>query len=129
MHAVYPLVLGALLFSIGLYGVLARRSAIAVLMAIELLLNAVTLNLVAFGAILRDQYGMGQIFTLFIITIAAAETGLGLAIVLLLYRQRATADLGEQRELAEPVEAYATDELIPSQPPSPAPVEELGAAR
>lgn len=111
MHAVYPLVLGALLFAIGLYGVLARRSAIAVLLAIELLLNAVTLNLVSFSAILRDQYGMGQIFTLFIITIAAAETGLGLAIVLLLYRQRATSDLSEQRELAEPVESVDTDEL------------------
>ena len=111
MHAVYPLVLGALLFAIGLYGVLARRNAIAVLMAIELLLNAVTLNLVSFNAILRDQYGMGQIFTLFIITIAAAETGLGLAIVLLLYRQCATADLSEQRELAEPVEKIDTDEL------------------
>ena len=111
MHAVYPLVLGALLFAIGLYGVLARRNAIAVLMGIELLLNAVTLNLVSFGAILRDQYGMGQIFTLFIITIAAAETGLGLAIILLLYRQRASADLGEQRELAEPVESFETDEL------------------
>ena len=111
MHAVYPLVLGALLFAVGLYGVLARRSAIAVLLSIELLLNAVTLNLVSFGAILRDQYGMGQIFTLFIITIAAAETGLGLAIVLLLYRQRASADLSEQRELAEPVERFDTDEL------------------
>ena len=130
MHAVYPLVLGALLFSIGLYGVLARRSAIAVLLAIELLLNAVTLNLVAFGAILRDQYGMGQIFTLFIITIAAAETGLGLAIVLLLYRQRATADLSEQRELAEPVEAYAADELVPVQTASvQAAADEVGAAR
>lgn len=111
MHAVYPLVLGALLFAVGLYGVLARRNAIAVLMAIELLLNAVTLNLVSFSAILRDRYGMGQIFTLFIITIAAAETGLGLAIVLLVYRQRATADLGEQRELAEPVEPATADEL------------------
>jgi NADH-quinone oxidoreductase subunit K len=130
MHAVYPLVLGALLFSIGLYGVLARRSAIAVLLAIELLLNAVTLNLVAFGAILRDQYGMGQIFTLFIITIAAAETGLGLAIVLLLYRERATADLSEQRELAEPVEAYAADELVPAQAASAqAAADEVGAAR
>jgi NADH-quinone oxidoreductase subunit K len=130
MHAVYPLVLGALLFSVGLYGVLARRSAIAVLMAIELLLNAVTLNLVAFGAILRDQYGMGQVFTLFIITIAAAETGLGLAIVLLLYRQRATSDLGEQRELAEPVEAFAADELLPAQAAAgDIDVEEVGAAR
>jgi NADH-quinone oxidoreductase subunit K len=128
MHAVYPLVLGALLFSIGLYGVLARRNAIAVLMAVELLLNAVTINLVSFGAILRDRYGMGQVFTLFIITIAAAETGLGLAIVLLLYRQRATADLSEQRELAEPVEPLAADESqpLPSQPGS---AEPLGAAR
>ena len=126
MHAVYPLVLGALLFSIGLYGVLARRNAIAVLLAIELLLNAVTLNLVAFGAILRDQYGMGQVFTLFIITIAAAETGLGLAIVLLLYRQRATADLGQQRELAEPIERFDTDELAPAAEPSTTVV---GAAR
>ena len=128
MHAVYPLVLGALLFSIGLYGVLARRNAIAVLMAVELLLNAVTINLVSFGAILRDRYGMGQVFTLFIITIAAAETGLGLAIVLLLYRQRATADLSEQRELAEPVEPFAADESqpLPSQPGS---AERLGAAR
>jgi NADH-quinone oxidoreductase subunit K len=117
MHAVYPLVLGALLFSLGLYGVLARRNAIAVLMALELLLNAVTLNLVAFGAILRDRYGMGQVFTLFIITVAAAETGLGLAIVLLLYRQRATADLGEQRVLAEPVESFGADELAATDEP------------
>lgn len=115
MHAVYPLVLGALLFSVGLYGVLARRNAIAVLMAVELLLNAVTINLVAFEAILRDRFGMGQIFTLFIITIAAAETGLGLGIVLLLYRQRGSADVGGQRELAEPVEGFATDESLPSQ--------------
>jgi NADH-quinone oxidoreductase subunit K len=131
MHAVYPLVLGALLFSIGLYGVLARRNAIAVLMAVELLLNAVTINLVAFGAILRDRYGMGQVFTLFIITIAAAETGLGLAIVLLLYRQRGSADLAEQRELAEPVEALATDEALPAQAraQSSSDADRLGAAR
>lgn len=126
MHAVYPLVLGALLFSIGLYGVLARRNAIAVLMAVELLLNAVTVNLVAFEAILRDRYGMGQIFTLFIITIAAAETGLGLGIVLLLYRQRASADVGEQRELAEPVEGFAADESLPSQQQR---TDEVGVAR
>lgn len=126
MHAVYPLVLGALLFSIGLYGVLARRNAIAVLMAVELLLNAVTINLVAFEAILRDRYGMGQIFTLFIITIAAAETGLGLGIVLLLYRQRASADVGEQRELAEPVEGFAADESLPSQQQR---TDEVGVAR
>jgi NADH-quinone oxidoreductase subunit K len=102
MHAVYPLCLGALLFSIGLYGVLARRNAITILMAIELLLNAVTINLITFGSLLRDQYHIGQAFTLFVITIAAAETGLGLAIVLLLYRGRGSAAVDEQRALGEP---------------------------
>lgn len=101
MHAVYPLVLGSLLFAIGLYGVLARRNAITVLMAIELLLNAVTINLIAFGSIIRDAYNIGQIFTLFVITIAAAETGLGLAIVLLIFRQKGSAGIDEQRTLAE----------------------------
>jgi NADH-quinone oxidoreductase subunit K len=103
MHAVYPLLLGALLFAIGLYGVLARRNAITILMAIELLLNAVTINLIAFGSLIRDQYNVGQVFTLFVITIAAAETGLGLAIVLMIYRQRGTASVDEQRVLAEPL--------------------------
>ena len=101
MHAVYPLCLGALLFAIGLYGVLARRNAITMLMAIELLLNAVTINLIAFGSLVRDQYHIGQVFTLFVITIAAAETGLGLAIVLLLYRGRGSAAVDQQRELSE----------------------------
>jgi len=103
MHAVYPLLLGALLFAIGLYGVLARRNAITVLMAIELLLNGVTVNLIAFGSLLRDTLNVGQIFTLFVITIAAAETGLGLAIVLMIFRQRGSADIDGQRQLAEPL--------------------------
>jgi NADH-quinone oxidoreductase subunit K len=101
MHAVYPLTLAALLFAVGVYGILARRNAVAVLMAIELLLNAVNLNLVTFSSLLQDQYGMGQVFTIFLITVAAAETGLGLAIILLLYRNRGTAAIDAQRELAE----------------------------
>ena len=101
MHAVYPLTLAALLFAVGVYGMLARRNAVAVLMAIELMLNAVNLNLVTFSALLRDQFGTGQIFTIFLITVAAAETGLGLAIILLLYRNRGTAAIDEQRVLAE----------------------------
>ena len=113
MHAVYPLLLGALLFAIGLYGVLARRNAITVLMAIELLLNAVTINLVAFGSLIRDQFNIGQVFTLFIITMAAAETGLGLAIVLMIFRQRGNADIDGQRQLAEPL-GGPTDETQPS---------------
>lgn len=113
MHAVYPLLLGALLFAIGLYGVLARRNAITVLMAIELLLNAVTVNLVAFGSLIRDQFNIGQVFMLFIITLAAAETGLGLAIVLMIFRQRGNADIDGQRQLAEPL-GGPTDETQPS---------------
>ena len=90
-----PLVLflSATLFSIGVYGVLARRNAVLVLMSIELMLNAVNINLVAFGAL--HQSVVGQVFALFVITVAAAEVGVGLAIVLLLYRNRASIDLDE----------------------------------
>ncbi|HLK44018.1 MAG TPA: NADH-quinone oxidoreductase subunit K, partial [Thermoleophilia bacterium] len=73
------------------------------------LLNAVTVNLIAFGSLIRDQYNVGQVFTLFVITIAAAETGLGLAIVLMIYRQRGTASVDEQRALAEPLRGPADD--------------------
>jgi NADH:ubiquinone oxidoreductase subunit K len=85
------LLLGAALFAIGVYGVLARRNGVMVLMSIELILNAVNINLVAFGAL--HQSVVGQVFALFVITVAAAEVGVGLAIVLLLYRNRANIDL------------------------------------
>jgi len=85
------LVLAAVLFAVGAYGVLARRNGVLVLMSIELMLNAVTLNLVAFSAQLDEV--AGQVFALFVITIAAAEVGVGLAIVLLLYRNLRTPDL------------------------------------
>jgi NADH-quinone oxidoreductase subunit K len=101
MPLLMPVVLASLLFSIGIYGVLARRNAILVLMSVELMLNAVNLNLVAFDVYLRDQLLAGQVFTLFVITIAAAEVGLGLAIVLLVYRNRETAQLDELHELRE----------------------------
>jgi NADH-quinone oxidoreductase subunit K len=101
MHIVYPLVVAALLFSIGVYGVLARRNAILVLMSVELMLNAVNLNLVAFDVWLRDQVHGGQVLTLFTIVIAAAEVGLGLAIVLLVFRNRETIDVDRLRTLAE----------------------------
>jgi NADH-quinone oxidoreductase subunit K len=96
-----PVVVAALLFSIGVYGVLARRNAILVLMSVELMLNAVNLNLVAFDMHLRDPLLSGQVFTLFVVTIAAAEVGLGLAIVLLVYRNRASSQLDELSELRE----------------------------
>jgi NADH-quinone oxidoreductase subunit K len=95
MHVVYPAVISALLFSVGVYGVLARRNAILVLMSVELMLNAVNLNLVAFDVWLRDQLHGGQVLTLFVIVIAAAEVGVGLAIVLQLYRLRASVAVDE----------------------------------
>ena len=90
-----PLVLmfSAFLFSAGVYGVLARRNAVMVLMAIELMLNAVNVNLVAFAAQLGDI--TGQVFALFVIAVAAAEVGIGLAIVILLFRNRATINVDE----------------------------------
>jgi NADH-quinone oxidoreductase subunit K len=104
MHLAYPVVLAALLFSIGVYGVLARRNAILVLISVELMLNAVNLNLVAFDAWLRDTLHAGQALTLFTITIAAAEIGLGLAIVLLIFRTRGLADVDRITALGDPSE-------------------------
>ena len=90
-----PLVLlfSAFLFSAGVYGVLARKNAIMVLMAIELMLNAVNVNLVAFSAWLGDMDG--QVFALFVIAVAAAEVGIGLAIVILLFRTRESINVDE----------------------------------
>ena len=87
------LILAAFLFCVGIYGVLARKSAVLVLMSIELMLNAVNLNLVAFSNRVGDVGG--QVFALFVITIAAAEVGVGLAIVLLIYRNRVSVELDE----------------------------------
>jgi NADH-quinone oxidoreductase subunit K len=105
MHVAYPVVLAALLFSIGVYGVLARRNAILVLMSVELMLNAVNLNLITFDVWLGDQLRSGQVLTLFVIVIAAAEVGLGLAIVLLVFRNKTTISVDSLRELADRDEA------------------------
>ncbi|HBL08969.1 MAG: NADH-quinone oxidoreductase subunit NuoK [Acidimicrobiales bacterium] len=85
------LLLSAALFAIGVYGVLARRNGVLVLMSIELILNAVNINLVAFAAFGNSL--AGEVFTLFVIAIAAAEVGVGLAMVLLLYRNSRNIDL------------------------------------
>src|SRR6266481_1827004 len=85
------LLLSAVLFCTGIYGVLARKNGVLVLMAVELILNAVNINLVAFGAYNHTVAGQG--FALFVIAIAAAEVGVGLAIVLLIYRNRRTIDV------------------------------------
>jgi NADH:ubiquinone oxidoreductase subunit K len=88
------LLLGAFLFATGVYGVLARRNAVLVLMSIELILNAVNLNLLAF-ALNNGSDVNGQVFALFIIAVAAAEVGIGLALVLLIYRNRRSIALEE----------------------------------
>src|SRR4028119_2375329 len=91
----YFLVLSALLFSIGVYGVLARQNAVLVLLSIELMLNAVNINLVAFSSMLQEAGLDGQVFALFVIAVAAAEVGVGLAIVILMFRNRQTVDVDE----------------------------------
>lgn len=100
MQATYPLIFAALLFCIGIYGVLSRRNAVLVLMSVEMMLAAVTINLVAFGEIVSSRFGTdalltGQVFALFVIAVGAAEVGVGLAIILLLYRNRASVNIDE----------------------------------
>ena len=91
----YFLVLSAFLFSIGVYGVLARQNAVLVLLSIELMLNSVNINLVAFAAQFGENGVGGQVFALFVIAVAAAEVGVGLAIVILIFRNRQTVDVDE----------------------------------
>jgi NAD(P)H-quinone oxidoreductase subunit 4L len=91
------LILSAFLFCTGIYGVLARRNGVLVLMSVELMLNAVNLNLIAFSAFTKNI--SGQVFALFVITIAAAEVGVGLAIVLLIYRNLHSPNLDEIDQL------------------------------
>lgn len=90
------LFLGAILFCIGVYGVLVRRNLVLVLMSIELILNAVNINLVAFGAMWSASGNgpnlSGQVFALFVIAVAAAEVGVGLALVLMIFRNRRSID-------------------------------------
>ena len=89
------LVLAAALFSIGLYGVLSRRHAIGILMGIELMLNAVNINLVAFWRYIDPVKLTGQIFAIFVFTVAAGEVAVGLALVIAIYRNRDTVVVEE----------------------------------
>lgn len=89
------LVLSSLLFCIGVYGVLARRNAVLILMSVELMLNAVSINLVAFAVYTAPSLFIGIIFAVFVITVAAAEVGLALGIVLRVFRNRGTANVDE----------------------------------
>ena len=97
MLAANFLLLAAVIFCIGVYGVVARRNAVLVLMSVELILNSVNLNLVAFS--LMNNTIDGQVFALFVIAIAAAEVGVGLAMVLMVYRNRHSISLDELSEM------------------------------
>ncbi len=91
------LILGAVLFCIGVYGVVARKNAVMVLMSTELILNSVNINLIAFA--LAQGTVDGHVFALFVIAVAAAEVGVGLAMVLLMYRNRRSIALDELSEM------------------------------
>jgi NADH-quinone oxidoreductase subunit K len=105
MHPVIPYVTAALLFGIGVYGVLRRRNAVLLLMAVELMLNAVNLVLVTADSTVRAALPhSGQVFALFVIVVAAAEVGVGLAIVLQLYRLRSSVSVDDV-----PLDAPADD--------------------
>jgi NAD(P)H-quinone oxidoreductase subunit 4L len=93
MQLQYFLIVAAALFCIGIYGLINSRNAVRVLMSVELMLNAVNLNLMAFSDFLDPLDVKGQVFTIFVIAIAAAEAAIGLAIVLAIYRNRDTVDM------------------------------------
>jgi len=93
MYAVNFLILAAVLFSIGVFGVIARRNAVMVLMSIELILNSVNINLIAFA--MMNNSPEGHVFALYVIAVAAAEVGVGLAMVLMIYRNRRSIALDE----------------------------------
>jgi NADH:ubiquinone oxidoreductase subunit K len=89
------LALGAILFSLGTFGVLTRRNAIGILMAVELMLNGVNINLIVFARCLWNNSPLGQLFVVFVITIAAVEAAVGLALVISIFRTRRTVNADE----------------------------------
>ncbi len=111
IHLAGPLLLSAVLAGLGVYGVLARRNAVMVLIGAELLINAVALLLVTVDAATADPLLGGQVLTLFVVTVAAAEIGLALAVVLLLFRCTASSDLDDARSLGETSRARQVSEV------------------
>lgn len=95
MLLVQFLILSAALFSLGVYGLLVRRNLVLILLSVELMLAAVNINLIAFEAYLATPELLGQVFAIFVITVAAAEVGIGLAIVLMIFRNRRTANVDD----------------------------------
>ena len=93
MPVAAPLLLSALMFAAGVYGVLVRRHGVMLLMSVELMVNAANINLITVSQMLRDP--VGNILVLFIIAVTAAEVGIGIAIVMMLYRQRSTVSVDD----------------------------------
>ena len=93
----YYLIVAAFMFCLGLFGALSRRNAVAILIGIELMLNAVNINLIAMSHYLQDM--RGQILAFFVIAVAAAEAAIGLAIVIALFRNKATAHVDDMKEM------------------------------
>jgi NADH:ubiquinone oxidoreductase subunit K len=89
------LLLATALFGIGVYGVFAKRSAIAILMSVELMLNAVNINFVAINRFIQPSNAVGQLFAIFVIVVAAAEVSVGLALIISIYRQRKSVNLND----------------------------------
>ncbi len=99
LKLIYFLIIGAVLFIIGLYGVLTRRHLVHILLSIELILNAVLVNLVAFSSFITPGKMTGQMFAIFVIVVAACEVGVGLAIILSVYRKRKSVDVNNMNIL------------------------------
>lgn len=95
LNPAYFIALSTALFAIGMYGAISKKNIIAVLISIELMLAAVNINLVAFNYFLTPEAFFGQIFAIFIITVAAAEVGLGLALIIAISRRRETTNLDD----------------------------------
>ena len=89
------LILAAALFAMGVYGLLVRRNIVLILLSVELMLNAVNINLIAFESMIVTTEALGQVFAIFVITVAAAEVGIGLAIVLMIFRNRKSANVDD----------------------------------
>lgn len=95
----YYLIASTALLSVGIFGVLTRKHVVQILLSIELILNAVTINFVAFSLYMTPQRPIGQVFAIFVITLAAAEVGVGLAIILAVYKSLKTANIEDIRLL------------------------------
>jgi NADH-quinone oxidoreductase subunit K len=120
------LVVGAILFALGAIGFLARRNLIIMFLSAEMMLQGVALNLVAFARYRGNL--QGQVFTLFIITVAACEAGIALALILMLYRSRRSLDVSLWQDLREPGQEQTVDEEpLPVEPPA-APLPKLTPA-